>query len=458
MIGGVTGDSLQQFMASFFGAIQLKQKRGRLKLTSEVLIFNKRAVVVAADSAVTSSNGSTDARPRYSKSATKIFELSDHGNVAVAIFGGASIDLVPWELAIKLFRHSLGSAILSTVGEYMDHLLAFLRANNQLFPASLLEGFVLSQFDNAGTDILELVNKTDPAVFDEGIPLAERQEAWARAYAGIRDVLVSEGVAPPLGQAQLDALLANLAPTWEDRVSAELAQSPKLAAINALQLAELAHRHRYAYPEKRLGSTGLVVAGFGGQQIFPGYRLCYIHGHVGNELFTSRDKSDEITHTKGSLIVPLAQKSMIDLFTDGFGYSLWTIISETGASSLQKVFDELQARGMQVPDADKDDILKTVHDSFMKQWTRKNWEENYHPLMDVLTSLSVEEMAHLAETLLVLQSLKERVTSASEEVGGPIDVAAITKSEGLVWLKRKHFFDGVLNTRYIKRMERSLQL
>jgi hypothetical protein len=58
-------------------------------------------------------------------------------------------------------------------------------------------------------------------------------------------------------------------------------------------------------------------------------------------------------------------------------------------------------------------------------------------------------MAGLAETLISLQSLKEKLTKPSETVGGPIDVAVITRNEGLVWIKRKHFFDPKLNSRYI---------
>jgi hypothetical protein len=48
--------------------------------------------------------------------------------------------------------------------------------------------------------------------------------------------------------------------------------------------------------------------------------------------------------------------------------------------------------------------------------------------------------------------LKERVTSPSESVGGPIDVAVITRAEGLVWVKRKHYFDPELNLRYLNRI------
>jgi hypothetical protein len=64
----------------------------------------------------------------------------------------------------------------------------------------------------------------------------------------------------------------------------------------------------------------------------------------------------------------------------------------------------------------------------------------------------VDEMAGLAETLINLQSLKEKVTKPSETVGGPVDVAIVTKSEGLVWAKRKHFFDAALNSRYMLRL------
>jgi hypothetical protein len=71
----------------------------------------------------------------------------------------------------------------------------------------------------------------------------------------------------------------------------------------------------------------------------------------------------------------------------------------------------------------------------------------------VLGDLPVEEMAELAETLVNLQSLKEKVTKPSASVGGPVDVAIITKSEGLVWTKRKLFFDPELNPRYHLRQQ-----
>ncbi len=424
-------------------------------MTSEVLIFNKRAVVLAADSAVTSSAASTPERPRYSKTATKIFELSNDGNVAVAIFAGASIDQVPWELAIKLFRASLKTGY-QTVSEYLGALIEFLSGNEKLFPRALRDELKSHQFDSAAVAILKAVEKMDPATFDATLPMPDRQLAWANSYASLYGQMHARGVAASLSTAALLDEVSDPANAWLDKVSPQLMSSPELQAVNARQLVELAHWRRYVFPDEQLGYTGVVVAGYGADDIFPGYHLCHIHGHVGDELFWIDKKKDGITHSVGSLILPLAQKSMIDLFTDGFGSSLWGILYESSIETLKSVFDELATAGVQVPSTTSDPLIGTLHEKFMRDWTTKNWKENYHPLMGVLTSLSVDEMAHLAETLLVLQSLKERVTSSSESVGGPIDVAAITKSEGMVWLKRKHYFDADRNLRYTKRLEREI--
>ena len=57
----------------------------------------------------------------------------------------------------------------------------------------------------------------------------------------------------------------------------------------------------------------------------------------------------------------------------------------------------------------------------------------------------------MAETLIRIESLKERVTRETEQVGGPIDVAVISKGDGFIWVKRKHYFDASLNVRYMAR-------
>ena len=71
--------------------------------------------------------------------------------------------------------------------------------------------------------------------------------------------------------------------------------------------------------------------------------------------------------------------------------------------------------------------------------------------MSIVGVLPKEELAEMAETLVSLTSFKRRMTPEAETVGGPIDVAVISKGDGLVWVKRKHYFDKDLNLRYFER-------
>ena len=70
------------------------------------------------------------------------------------------------------------------------------------------------------------------------------------------------------------------------------------------------------------------------------------------------------------------------------------------------------------------------------------------PTLQALKFLSKEDLAELAESLIYLTFLKRRTTSSLESVGGAIDVAIITKGDGFIWKKRKHYFDKELNQQF----------
>ena len=61
------------------------------------------------------------------------------------------------------------------------------------------------------------------------------------------------------------------------------------------------------------------------------------------------------------------------------------------------------------------------------------------------------ELIELAEALVSITVIERKATFNEGTVGGPIDVAFITKHEGFVWIKRKHYFEPELNPRYFWR-------
>jgi hypothetical protein len=85
-------------------------------VTAEIVIMNKEAIAMAADSAVTLS-GKTD--QKIFTSANKIFALSKYHSVGIMIYGSALFMGVPWETIIKIYRNKLRKKKFDTL-EYFD--------------------------------------------------------------------------------------------------------------------------------------------------------------------------------------------------------------------------------------------------------------------------------------------------------------------------------------------------
>lgn len=79
------------------------------------------------------------------------------------------------------------------------------------------------------------------------------------------------------------------------------------------------------------------------------------------------------------------------------------------------------------------------------------WNNYVSKLIDIVKFLSKEDLAEMAESLIKMTGLKRHVTTDEESVGGPVDVAVVTKCDGFIWIKRKHYFSPELNPNYFQR-------
>ena len=91
-------------------------------MTAEVVILNREAVAIAADSAVTVAGRG----PKIYNSANKLFSLSALEPVAVMIYGAGTFGPIPWETVVKEYRKARGTKTFGTVAEhasdFIDHL------------------------------------------------------------------------------------------------------------------------------------------------------------------------------------------------------------------------------------------------------------------------------------------------------------------------------------------------
>lgn len=163
---------------------------------------------------------------------------------------------------------------------------------------------------------------------------------------------------------------------------------------------------------------------------------------------------------KPSYIFSFAQSDIAAVFMEGIApkyldfieLSLQHILDEKSESLISDYIKNLDEKSVEMSRQKKDNAL--IVSEFMKEFIDYRHRLLINPLMRAVTSLPKEEMAVIAESLVELTALRRRLDSKLQSVGGPIDVAIISKGDGFIWLKRKHYFDIEMNRDFLYRKER----
>jgi hypothetical protein len=162
-------------------------------------------------------------------------------------------------------------------------------------------------------------------------------------------------------------------------------------------------------------------------------------------------RSCAISAEIGAGIYPFAQSEMVGLFMEGVDESYRQVIVTAIEGFLQGLPSVILS-GLSLSAADERSFTarmaiaaKQIVQGFSDELSRYSRENNIDPIIDAVAVLPKEELAEMAESLVNLTSFKRRVTADPETVGGPIDVAVISKGDGLIWIKRKHYFSPELN-------------
>ncbi|MCE7699793.1 MAG: hypothetical protein K8E24_013590, partial [Methanobacterium paludis] len=67
----------------------------------------------------------------------------------------------------------------------------------------------------------------------------------------------------------------------------------------------------------------------------------------------------------------------------------------------------------------------------------------------ITPAMPIQDAIDLAQFLIETTINFSRFTPGAQTVGGPIEIAAVTKHEGFKWIKRKHYFDSSLNPKEV---------
>ena len=214
-----------------------------------------------------------------------------------------------------------------------------------------------------------------------------------------------------------------------------------------LEQPDLVFRLCYAFSVSKLQFpsrfTGLVFTGYGKFQIYPSLYSLQISVAFDGKIKYEIDKRIIIGDKDGEIsssIVPFAQSDVVHTLLGGmhpdFNKIILQVMNETKSPDIANAVSRIDMRDS------IQGITKSMRDVMKSHYT--------DPLLETLKNLDKEDMANMAESFVSLTSLIRRMSPHEETVGGPVDVAVISKGDGFIWIKRKHYFNRQLNEHFFK--------
>lgn len=406
-------------------------------MTAIVGVLNKHAVAIAADSAATM--GDTH---KVVNSANKIFTLSKYHPVAVMTYNNAAFMGVPWDIIIKQYRRELGERCFQRLNDYIVDFIDFLHKRHffcdditQLdFLTNMLKRFYdICCFELCRDEALDL-----SAITPDLLNAKFKKSMTINCTASKCTELASY--------------------SFDDFSKFAGTSIEKIAKEKGLTDCKLLAESFFCYfcaKFSDLQYTGLVFVGYGDDEIYPSLQSLNVSIGIDNRLkYYYSEKAEISEHGSAAVIIPFAQVDVTQTIIRGINPSFQTIISNVIDKSFKSYSDMIidfidQRPGNEdlssaIKGLDLDKIIQSIT-SLIANEMRTSYTD---PLLSTVINLDKEDMANMAESFIALTSLVRRMQPGEETVGGPVDVAVISKGDGFVWINRKHYFKPELNAHF----------
>lgn len=407
-------------------------------MTSEVLIMTPSAVAIAADSVVTINGNKT-----Y-EGVNKLFMLSKNPPMGIMIYNNANFIAIPFETLIKDFREQImDDGTVNTVDDFRNKFKEYLenepKKNN--FPMLSLQDKIKIFTDHMVNEVSNLDENTIgewliknqcPDVFDKYKDIIFKENGLLKDF---------------------NNCINNILP--------ELLNSDKKTELHNLL------RNIFIQIMVLENYTGVAIVGFESDKLFPSCTLFKIRYIYDDKFLFDDIENDEVGGDKGVIFAPLAQTDVIELF-------LTSLDAET-EEQLKMYFNnvlngynnrlkDLIKSEESISDDDAEKVISLLdkvqnkHSDFDERFDEfilSIKQTNRNPILTSIMFLPKDELSNLAESLINITSLKRKVQDGLETVGGDVDVAIITKGDGFIWTKRKHYFKPELNPHYFDKEGKS---
>lgn len=413
-------------------------------MTAIVAVLNKHGAAIAADSAVTL--GDTH---KVINNGNKVFTLSKYEPVGIATYGNASFMGIPWEIIIKTYRKQLNEHKFPKLSDYFTDFLKYVR-NCRIIKDSDKDEDILN-------NMMVYYNQVVSQLTSKCGHMPSIEEIVAK-FQFILDINKKDpNVCLELSDYTLDRFTQDYKGVIDTFLKA-IDEHYTEDQANILIESYFYYLRLFLNESNR---SGLVFVGYGEGEIYPTLISIEISRLISDRIKYINKESVVIGEDAGASITPFAQVDVCHTIIRGmtplFQGLLYNIFKANASKIISTIADALDKNGISnvittnLRSIDVEAVSKQFVDSFEEE-KRKIYT---NPLLNTIIALNKEDLASLAESLVSLTSVVRRISPSEETVGGPIDVAIISKGDGFIWKNRKHYFDPNLNTHFFDNYFRS---
>ena len=416
-------------------------------MTSVVGILNKQGVAIAADSAVTRGRIKDGSRQqKVTKNGNKMIRLSEAVPVAVMITGNADYLQIPWEVIVRRYRQRRGTVAHSTVEDASHDFFDYIQSDPVFWG------------DDCGMEYVRFMAKNiHDKIVNSNWEAAERNpdgslcrpatfvKTFCRSASSLRKKLERGGICPHFKDYSIDQfrsaidgdICLRISDNYPDEVLTKIRESLEETVWTVLRTR--AKGGHYAT---------LVFSGYGKDQEFPSLVSAVVcEGFDRRVSYHVRPEDIVcISDDKPVAICPFAQDDVIRSVLRGI-HTDWSgdagdvfrrIVNPNFGDVFGSFYDEDDPGGefrKMLAEVETDDL----HHQFYKEGMRL-LDKNQHEWEKLLKDSDLESLASLADCLIDLTGFQRILTFSPEGVGGPVDVAVISKNAGFTWLRRKSWY------------------
>ena len=408
-----------------------------------VCIINRNGIALAADSA-----GTYTGNKMFYNSMNKVFSLSRKYVYGAITYGATTIYNVSIDQVLKEFRTYLDSREhISDFFEILPLFEAFINQNSSYYKFDLAEanhcnGLIKDLVVDWGNKIKTVATEVDAE--NKISEILNQLETVMRGSLKIDNYDVSAYIKTTYND-YFNMLIGMIVPELNNFPTQKECFWDYICNYFNLSLTNETNNY-----------MGLFFAGYGHCDAFPKFTHIELYRVVGGKIKYRLVENYEESNNHAQ-IVPLAQPDVILTFCKGISNRFINYIPQKVESIINYKIDAL-------PDTftiDQKNALKTSLSSSKAEiasainTTIQN--DNVKPILDSVQLIPLPEMGFLAESLVNITSLKRTfaIDGNQQTVGGPTDVAVMSKGDGFVWIKRKHYFDKQMNPDYIMKIHES---